>query len=64
MTSKVPRRGAWVATKSTITVDAQPAAGQAHVGCGCGVQADDGRKAIGVDPEAKVHSLKQLRRIE
>lgn len=35
-----------------------------HAGCGCGVHADDGRRAVGVDPEAKERNLKRLRRIE
>jgi DNA-binding FrmR family transcriptional regulator len=33
------------------------------VSCGCGVQ-DSGRKAVGVDAEAKARNLKRLRRIE
>lgn len=33
-------------------------------GCGCGVQHGEGRKAVGVDPEAKARNLKRLRRIE
>ena len=35
--------------------------------CGCGVEHEaggDGRKAVGVDPEAKERNLKRLRRIE
>ena len=35
--------------------------------CGCGVEettASDGRKAIGVDPDAKERNLNRLRRIE
>jgi CsoR family transcriptional regulator, copper-sensing transcriptional repressor len=37
-----------------------------HVGCGCGLPADDadGRKAVAVDGEAKERNLKRLRRIE
>jgi CsoR family transcriptional regulator, copper-sensing transcriptional repressor len=36
------------------------------VACGCGIDHDatDGRKALAVDPEAKVRNLKRLRRIE
>ena len=34
-----------------------------HVGCGCAVD-EGGRKAAGVDPEAKDRNLKRLRRIE
>ena len=33
-------------------------------GCGCGVQDDDGRKAVAVDADAKERNLKRLRRIE
>lgn len=32
--------------------------------CACGVQADAGRKAVGVDPGIKPRNLKRLRRIE
>ncbi len=33
--------------------------------CGCGVTAEEsGRKAVGVDPEAKERNVKRLRRIE
>lgn len=32
--------------------------------CGCGVQDGEGRKALGVDPEAKTRNLHRLRRIE
>lgn len=32
--------------------------------CACGVQADAGRKAVGVDPGIKTRNLKRLRRIE
>jgi CsoR family transcriptional regulator, copper-sensing transcriptional repressor len=38
-----------------------------HVGCGCGVEegsAEEGRKAVAVDPGAKDRNLKRLRRIE
>ena len=38
-----------------------------HVGCGCGIDPDEateGRKAVGVDPDAKDRNLKRLRRIE
>ena len=34
-----------------------------HVGCGCAID-EGGRKAAGVDPEAKDRNLKRLRRIE
>ena len=34
------------------------------VSCGCGVQDATGRKAVGVDAEAKARNLKRLRRIE
>jgi DNA-binding FrmR family transcriptional regulator len=33
-------------------------------GCGCGVHDNEGRKALGVDPEAKMRNLHRLRRIE
>ena len=39
----------------------------AVVACGCAVDGDevaDGRKAVGVDPDAKDRNLKRLRRIE
>lgn len=32
--------------------------------CGCGVEQREGRKAVGVDPDAKERNLKRLRRIE
>jgi CsoR family transcriptional regulator, copper-sensing transcriptional repressor len=35
-----------------------------HAGCGCGVESDGDRKAVGVDPEIKDRNLKRLRRIE
>ena len=34
-----------------------------HAECGCGVE-EGGRKAVGVDPDAKERNLKRLRRIE
>lgn len=34
-----------------------------HAGCGCGLD-HEGRKAAGVDPDAKERNLKRLRRIE
>jgi Uncharacterized protein conserved in bacteria len=34
------------------------------VGCGCGAYDSEGRKALGVDPEAKMRNLHRLRRIE
>ena len=34
------------------------------VGCGCGAHESEGRKALGVDPEAKTRNLHRLRRIE
>ena len=37
--------------------------GALHAGCGCAVE-EVGRKALGVDPEAKDRNLKRLRRIE
>jgi CsoR family transcriptional regulator, copper-sensing transcriptional repressor len=33
-------------------------------GCGCGTRSEEGRKAVGVDPEIKDRNLKRLRRIE
>ena len=33
-------------------------------GCGCGAPGEDGRRAVGVDAEAKARNLKRLRRIE
>lgn len=45
--------------------------GAAAAGCGCGVRdaesdadGNDGRKALGVDPDIKERNLKRLRRIE
>ena len=35
-----------------------------RVGCGCGAHDSEGRKALRVDPEAKVRNLHRLRRIE
>jgi len=36
-----------------------------HVaGCGCAAHDSEGRKALGVDPEAKTRNLHRLRRIE
>ncbi len=32
--------------------------------CACGVGADEGRKAVGVDPDIKARNLTRLRRIE
>jgi len=32
--------------------------------CGCGAHDGEGRKALGVDPEAKMRNLHRLRRIE
>ena len=32
--------------------------------CGCGLSAEEGRKAVAVDPEAKARNLVRLRRIE
>jgi DNA-binding FrmR family transcriptional regulator len=42
---------------------------QLHVGCGCGIEPGEGgdtadRKAVAVDPEAKVGNINRLRRIE
>ena len=37
--------------------------GVLHAGCGCAMDAG-GRKAVGVDPDAKDRNLKRLRRIE
>lgn len=41
-------------------------AGESAAACGCGVEArdDTGRKAVAVDPDAKIRNLKRLRRIE
>ncbi len=36
----------------------------AACGCGCGPAADDGRKAVAVDPGVKARNQKRLRRIE
>jgi CsoR family transcriptional regulator, copper-sensing transcriptional repressor len=33
-------------------------------GCGCGARTEDGRKAVGVDPEIKAANQRRLRRIE
>ncbi len=60
-TAKPTRRGAAAAkrdgTEATV-------AAHEHAGCGCGAHTGDGRKAIGVDPDAKERNLKRLRRIE
>src|SRR5690348_3938577 len=52
-----------MATKTTRTLQVAPDAT-----CGCGAHGEqgenDGRKAIGVDPEIKDRNLKRLRRIE
>ncbi|MFL5576029.1 MAG: metal-sensitive transcriptional regulator [Gemmatimonadaceae bacterium] len=39
-------------------------AGERAAGCGCGAHDADGRKAVGVDADAKARNLKRLRRIE
>ncbi|CAN5664930.1 hypothetical protein BH23GEM1_BH23GEM1_00040 [soil metagenome] len=41
-------------------------AGESGAACGCGVEArrEVGRKAVAVDPDAKIRNLKRLRRIE
>jgi DNA-binding FrmR family transcriptional regulator len=36
----------------------------ATVACGCGTVDEDGRKAVAVDPDAKIRNGKRLRRIE
>jgi DNA-binding FrmR family transcriptional regulator len=33
-------------------------------GCGCGARTEDGRKAVGVEPEIKAANQRRLRRIE
>lgn len=40
--------------------------GESGAACGCGVEArsEGGRKAVAVDPDAKIRNLKRLRRIE
>jgi len=40
--------------------------GEAAAACGCGAEggSETGRKAVAVDPDAKVRNLKRLRRIE
>jgi CsoR family transcriptional regulator, copper-sensing transcriptional repressor len=45
---------------------APDAAHATHVGCGCGLPADDaeGRKALAVDRDGKERNVKRLRRIE
>jgi DNA-binding FrmR family transcriptional regulator len=53
----------------TPTTKAKAASAQtilATVECGCAMPGDEaaGRKAVAVDPEAKVRNLKRLRRIE
>lgn len=35
-----------------------------HAACGCATHDSEGRKALGVDPEAKTRNLHRLRRIE
>ncbi|MBV9772696.1 MAG: metal-sensitive transcriptional regulator [Gemmatimonadetes bacterium] len=45
------------------TTEHEVTGGEAHAGCGCGVD-EEGRKAAGVDPAAKERNLKRLRRIE
>ncbi|HSJ65229.1 MAG TPA: metal-sensitive transcriptional regulator [Gemmatimonadaceae bacterium] len=46
--------------------DQRPVVGESGhaAGCGCAVHDADGRKAVGVDPDAKARNLKRLRRIE
>jgi DNA-binding FrmR family transcriptional regulator len=44
--------------------DATPLAESAAAACGCGAGAASGRKAVGVDPDAKTRNLVRLRRIE
>ena len=47
----------------TNTVESTDALEQI-AGCGCGAHDSEGRKALGVDPEAKTRNLHRLRRIE
>jgi DNA-binding FrmR family transcriptional regulator len=44
----------------------EPETNAAACACGCGTGGvdADGRKAVGVDPDAKIRNLKRLRRIE
>jgi DNA-binding FrmR family transcriptional regulator len=49
----------------TMNQETGRSAGETHVGCGCGLEAEvDARKAVGVDPGIKDRNLKRLRRIE
>ena len=42
----------------------EPLDSERTAGCGCGARDDEGRQAVGVDPEAKTRNLHRLRRIE
>jgi DNA-binding FrmR family transcriptional regulator len=52
------------ATIMATTAAETEGGGQARATCGCGVEGEDGRKAVGVDPGTKDRNLKRLRRIE
>ena len=49
-----------------MTSTGKTRAGKSAAACGCGVESrgEAGRKAVGVDPDAKIRNLKRLRRIE
>jgi DNA-binding FrmR family transcriptional regulator len=49
-----------------MTAGRKTRSGESAVACGCGVEAgsETGRKAVAVDPQAKIRNLKRLRRIE
>ncbi len=49
-----------------MTSAKKPRAGEPAAACGCDVEgrSEAGRKAVAVDPDAKIRNLKRLRRIE
>jgi DNA-binding FrmR family transcriptional regulator len=47
-----------------MAIHDEAVADEQSVACGCGVHDAEGRKAAGVDPEAKTRNLHRLRRIE
>ena len=51
-------------TRGAAGTRTMPVADDHVAGCGCGVHDGEGRKALGVDPDAKDRNLKRLRRIE
>src|ERR1041384_224412 len=53
-------------SKARVSSDSKDSAAPELCGCGCGLPqgADEGRKAVAVDPDVKDRNLKRLRRIE